>query len=454
MKKLILLICIVALAFSFIACGNNTATAPEINNKIPEASYEAQIDFEGSAKDFCEKLVAKDYETCFAQFTAETAKALPLEQLKAVWEEVTLNCGNFVAIEKSEKAENKGLTTVVEYLAFEKNGVTVSLTFDTQGKISGIWFNYYEPQNIATALTEGLVEEDLTLGENTDYPLPAKITKSKTGASKSAVVLVHGSGSSDLDETIGANKPFRDIAYGLSAQGIDVLRYNKRTLDYPELFSSPDVTVNEESIEDALLAGQLLSDMGYEKIYLAGHSLGGMLALRIDSKTDLFSGIISLAGSPRQLTDIIIDQNMAVVDTFTAQGDIDAANKVIDEEKAKLEGINSLSAEALATTTIFGMPANYIKDLHSVDTFDLASKYTKPILVLQGSEDFQVSPTKDFEAFKEALKGNPKAQFVLYDGLNHLFMQSNGQKTVEEYKTPGKVDQKIIDDIATFINKG
>ena len=43
------------------------------------------------------------------------------------------------------------------------------------------------------------------------------------------VVLVHGSGPNDRDESIGPNKPFRDLAEGLASRGIAVLRYDKRT---------------------------------------------------------------------------------------------------------------------------------------------------------------------------------------------------------------------------------
>src|SRR5439155_1698817 len=42
------------------------------------------------------------------------------------------------------------------------------------------------------------------------------------------VVLLHGSGPQDRDETIGASKVFKDLAEGLASRGIEVLRYDKR----------------------------------------------------------------------------------------------------------------------------------------------------------------------------------------------------------------------------------
>src|SRR5678816_2374721 len=47
-----------------------------------------------------------------------------------------------------------------------------------------------------------------------------------------AAVLIHGSGPQDRDETIGANKVFKDIAEGLASSGVAVLRYDKRTFVY------------------------------------------------------------------------------------------------------------------------------------------------------------------------------------------------------------------------------
>jgi len=75
-----------------------------------------------------------------------------------------------------------------------------------------------------------------------------------------AVVLVHGSGPQDRDETIGPNKPFRDLAWGLASQGIAVLRYDKRTKVHGAMMAGAveQFTVKEETIDDALAAVALL----------------------------------------------------------------------------------------------------------------------------------------------------------------------------------------------------
>ena len=55
-----------------------------------------------------------------------------------------------------------------------------------------------------------------------------------------AVVLVHGSGPNDRDESVGGVKPFRDLAWGLASKGVVVLRYDKRTKVYAAADRRPD----------------------------------------------------------------------------------------------------------------------------------------------------------------------------------------------------------------------
>ncbi len=74
--------------------------------------------------------------------------------------------------------------------------------------------------------------------------------------------------------------PFRDLAEGLASRGIAVLRFEKRTKQYPEelMAEFPQMTVQEEFIDDALAAIRLLQDtpeIDAEQIYILGHSLGG-----------------------------------------------------------------------------------------------------------------------------------------------------------------------------------
>ena len=70
-------------------------------------------------------------------------------------------------------------------------------------------------------------------------------------------------------------------------------------------------TVKEETVDDAVLAAQLLMktpNINPKKVFVLGHSLGGYLIPRIGEKEKAIAGLVSLAGSTRPLEDMIIEQ--------------------------------------------------------------------------------------------------------------------------------------------------
>ncbi|CRK84675.1 alpha/beta hydrolase family protein [Neobacillus massiliamazoniensis] len=163
-----------------------------------------------------------------------------------------------------------------------------------------------------------MADEKIVIGTETKYPLNGILTiPNETNGLFPAVVLVQGSGPSNMDEKIGNNYPFKDLAEGLSEKGIAVLRYDKRTLVYgKEMRNDTGITVKEETIEDAILAADFLrkdSRIDSNKIFIVGHSLGGMLAPRIDAEGGNFAGVIIMGGSPRKLEEIMMDQNNDVL---------------------------------------------------------------------------------------------------------------------------------------------
>ena len=163
-----------------------------------------------------------------------------------------------------------------------------------------------------------MFEEKIIIGKNTKYPLNGILTlPNKINNPVPAVVLVHGSGASNMDEKVLKLTPFKDLAKGLASRGIAVIRYDKRTYAHKRQFiKKPDITVKEETIEDAILATELLkadSRIDSNNIFIIGHSMGGMLAPRIDAEGGNYKGLILLAGSPRKLEEILIDQNKEVL---------------------------------------------------------------------------------------------------------------------------------------------
>lgn len=183
-----------------------------------------------------------------------------------------------------------------------------------------------------------------------------------------AFVLVHGSGPSNMDEKIGNNHPFKDLAEGLAKKGIVVLRYDKRTFVYGnELKKETGLSVKEETIEDAILAANFLradSRMDGNKIFIIGHSMGGMLAPRINAEGGNFNGIIIMAGSPRKLEEIMIDQNNDVLHSLNRFLKI-IARKQIATISTKFNNIYNLNEEEAKSTKVLGkyVMAYYFKEM-------------------------------------------------------------------------------------------
>ena len=158
-----------------------------------------------------------------------------------------------------------------------------------------------------------MISEKITVGAGTEYPLAGLLTL-PDGAEGPvpAVVMVHGSGPSNMDEKVMKLTPFADLSEGLAKRGIASLRYDKRTFTYAKkMAKATDVTVESETIEDALLALDILkndSRIDSSRIYILGHSMGAMLAPRIDAEWGSARGMVMLAGTPFRMEDIVLRQ--------------------------------------------------------------------------------------------------------------------------------------------------
>ncbi|MCQ6282759.1 S9 family peptidase [Bacillus sp. EB600] len=305
-----------------------------------------------------------------------------------------------------------------------------------------------------------MADEKIVIGTDTMYPLNGVLTiPNQTHELFPAVVLVHGSGPSNMDEKIGDNAPFKDLAEGLSEKGIAVLRYDKRTFVYGKVMKNDTrLSVREETIEDALLAAEFLrkdARMDASKIFIIGHSMGGMLAPRIDGEGGNFTGIIIMAGSPRKLEEILMDQNNEVLNSLNKILKI-IARKQIASISSKFDNLYNLSDEEAKSTTVLGKytRAYYFKEMGEHPSVDYLNGLDKPVFILQGEKDFQISIEKDFNGYKKLLGDRPNVTFKLYPNLNHLFMPSvYGEilKAKKEYKVAQHVDQQVIDDISDWI---
>ena len=300
--------------------------------------------------------------------------------------------------------------------------------------------------------------EKIVVGEGTEYPLKGLLTlPDRPDGKVPAVVLVHGSGASNMDEKIFKLTPFRDLAEGLAERGIASIRYDKRTYVYGRKMSRLPVTVREETIEDALMAADLLrrdSRIDPERIFIIGHSMGAMLAPRIDAEGGDFRGLILMAGSPFRLEEIVMRQ---LKQSGKSKGSVMKAVVSLEDRifSKKFAGLYDLSDEEAKKKKFAGSTTlYYFKEMGRKTAVDYLKETDKPVLIMQGGKDFQVLASEDFEGFKEQLQDRCNVEYRLYGELNHIFVNgiyNDILKAGKEYRVEQHIGAEVLDDIAAFI---
>ena len=306
-------------------------------------------------------------------------------------------------------------------------------------------------------------QEPIIIGKGTKYPLNGLLTLPEdTSAPVPAVVFVHGSGSSNMDEKVLKLTPFKDLAEGLAAHGIASIRYDKRSFAHGFKMlrdRSRPLSVKEETIDDAVLATELLrkdNRIDPERIFIVGHSMGGMLAPRIDAEGGNYRGLVLMAGTPRKLEEVMLGQTVAIADELPA-----LLRPLVKKQTEKLQrtfaGMYDLTDEQAQQKKVAGSTTvYYFKEMgdHPAETY--LQNPEKPLLILQGGKDVQVRPDIDFAAYQQLLKDKPNVTFRLYEGLNHAFVPAvcgKISKVMKEFSKEQHIGADVIADIANWILK-
>lgn len=306
-----------------------------------------------------------------------------------------------------------------------------------------------------------MYREKIIVGEGTEYPLNGLLTiPDGTNGPVPAVVMVHGSGASNMDEKVLKLTPFKDLADGLAAHGIASIRYDKRTFVHGRKMvkeNAAAMSVKEETIDDALLAiGLLRNDRRIDSsnIFILGHSMGAMLAPRINAEGGNVKGLIMMAGTPHRLEDIVLRQ------LKQGQGGNPLLKPVIGlEEKIfgkRFSGMYEMSDEEARKKKFAGNTSlYYFKEMGRKTASDYLLESSVPVFIMQGGRDFQVLADDDFKAFKEQLAGRDNISYKLYPDLNHCFVPAiydDILKASKEYSVERHIGGDVIADIAEFIH--
>lgn len=444
---------------ALIACGGSPTPPakalpppPPAEAAKPPPAPPAKPAPEALATEIAAQLAKGDFDAIEARFSTQVAQALPHGQLAKLWASVVAKTGKLDSCGDPQVKTYAQGTAVTLACKFETITLPLVIGVDADAKIAGLRVlppvESKVPWDPPPYAAKDAVTRDVMVGD-----LPGTLTLPAGKGPFPALVLVHGSGPNDRDETIGPNKVFGDLAAGLAAHGVATLRYDKRTKAKPETLPK-EITVKEEVIDDALAAVEVLAktpEIAPKKIFVLGHSLGGYVAPRIAQKTKAIAGLVIMAGPTRPLQDLFVEQLQYIANI---DGTVTADEQTgIDEAKKAAARITELQkgAQPNPGEMMLYVPPAYWKDLAGYDPAAVAATLKLPMLVLQGARDYQVT-TVDFEGWKKALGKKKTVTLTLYPKLYHLFIAGDGPSTPAEYGKPGHVDEQVVLDIAKWVS--
>lgn len=398
-------------------------------------------------------------DSLYAASTPQVQGQLKAESYNAIWQQLEMQAGTLQGTADWQQKDQPSYAICQKRLEFERAALIMTVTFDAEGRIAGLFFAPAPPAAAPPAGGEtsdhiNNSEKTSPAQEHTSPPagdvrnvtvqngkvqLPATLVLPNGAMVERpvpAVVFVHGSGPNDRDETIGPNRLFRDLADSLAAAGIASLRYDKRTYVYRAAtasISGGKLDYDVETVDDAVAAIDLLrhtAGIDPQRIYVVGHSQGAMLAPRIAARSGKAAGCVMLAAPARTL-DVLLHEQL--------------------RHLAPQSGMTVAQADSTADSMWHKLPADYRAMASAYDPVAEAAALGVPMLFLQGGNDYQVTAA-DFSLYQKALRGNPRARFLFLPEADHLMRPLAKQAVPADYTRFVPISGKAVGEIIKFLS--
>jgi pimeloyl-ACP methyl ester carboxylesterase len=276
------------------------------------------------------------------------------------------------------------------------------------------------------------------------------LTAPAKGDGAPVALILAGSGPTDRDgnNAMGLRTDMlKLLAQGLAAHGIATLRADKRGIGQSAsaMVAENDLTPQTYANDAKAWVAQLRKQTGTACVWLIGHSEGALIAeIGAQDNPDV-CGLVLISGPGRKLGNIIraqLDANPANPADLKAE-----ANSIL----SALENGQTVSDVPPVLAPLFrpSVQPYMIAEL-ALDPAALLTSVKQPVLIMQGSNDLQVSA--DDAKLLSAAK--PDAKLMILPGVNHVLKQAPADRAgnVATYADPNlPLAPGITDSVADFI---
>ena len=418
------------------------------------------VDPAGHAMNVLDMIRGGRYAEAEARFGAKLRAQVSAQNLRVAWEGAILQRGAITGLgDPIVEPFQAGLTQVSIPVVCENGGLTVIQTIDGAGTVEGLRL---APPIIATweppayARPGRFTEQEVVLPARRGA-VSGTLTTPLGSAKRPAVVLLSGGGPFDRDQTHGPNKPLKDLAWGLAGKGVAVLRFDKVTFAEPGLTAQPHFTVTDEYVPHALAAVRLLQarpEVDASRVYVLGHSMGGKVAPRVAAAEPSLAGLVIMAADTRPMQWSAVRVARYLADLGPGPGP--EADRMVDVVAAQAArgGSPDLSAQSPAAELLFGYSGSYWLDMRGYDPVSVAALVDKPMLILQGGRDYQVTVQDDLTGWRAGLGHRPDVAIQVFERDDHMFFPGDGPSSPAGYEAPQHVDPEVVAEIARWIQAG
>ncbi|MBS7252594.1 alpha/beta hydrolase family protein [Flavobacterium branchiicola] len=304
---------------------------------------------------------------------------------------------------------------------------------------------FFSIVNAQTNTQDTFKETNVTLKINVDQ-LYGTLTVPDNVKKCPVALLIAGSGPTDRNgnNPMMKNNSLKMLAEALAKNGIASLRYDKRGIGESKASAITESSlVFENYTEDAKSwINFLKQDKRFSQLTIIGHSEGSLIGMIAGAKANKFVSIAGAGESADQLikSQISSKSNKQVEEmTFPIIDSLKGGNKVNKVDPL----LNSLFRPSIQP---------YLISWFKYDPKAEIKKLTVPVLIIQGSNDLQVT-IKDAENLAQA---NKNSELVIIDKMNHIMkiIDGDNKANMESYTNETlPISETMVNKIVSFIKK-